>query len=379
MRAIAVGGRSPARTSGEGQHDKRQGQSRPRDSRRSRLCYHAAVSVLRQVRGRMVLDVMSGKRHDRDKGFAGGPKRASLNHLQRGRGAPVRPERLFTLSRVEERRLVADARSGDPRALARLLELLSGPIYRFGRSFCGDRHDAEDVTQVALMALARALKDFRGDASLTTWAYTVARNECTRQRRPRAGAPRHLESLDAGGPATGAAIEVADPGQDPHRALERAELGRALDRAIAALPPGQREVLLLRDVEGLAAGDVGRALGLSERAVKSRLHRARVALRISLAPWADSSGRASQPAAAGRCPDTVRLVSRYLEGELDPEACSKLRAHVDQCAPCSAACETLRRALVACQAWRGARLPAALRASMRRALSDEVVVTRAKS
>jgi RNA polymerase sigma-70 factor (ECF subfamily) len=293
--------------------------------------------------------------------------------------APHETRRLSSgLSRSEERRLVAAARAGDPRALGRLLKLLAGPIYRFGRGFCGDRHDAEDVAQVVLMALARTVRSYRGEASLTTWAYTVARNACKRHRRPRAGAPRQMTSLDDAGPAGRGAMSLADPRQDPHRSLERTELARALERAIAALPPAQRDVLLLRDVEGLPASEVGRTLGLSERAVKSRLHRARVALRDSLAPWhgpEPEDGRAARD----QCPDTARLLSRYLEGELGPESCAELRQHVESCPACAGACDTLRSALLACRAWRGAPLPRAVQASVRRGLREAVAGSVAKS
>jgi RNA polymerase sigma-70 factor (ECF subfamily) len=287
---------------------------------------------------------------------------ATVRSLKRGLESGARSAAVFRLTRAEERRLLAAARGGDRRALDRLLRLLSGPVYRFGRGFCGDPHDAEDVTQVTLAALARALHGFRGESSLTTWAYTVARNACTRQRRRGAQAPARLESLDAGPPARPGALQVADPHGDPHRALERAELRDALQHAIATLPPSQREVIVLRDVEGLPAKQVGEVLRLSERAVKSRLHRARVALRELLAPYAPRGP------AVSRCPDTARLVSRYLEGELDAEACAKLELHVMGCPDCGAACTTLKSALITCRSWRGEELPEAIRNSLQQAI-----------
>jgi RNA polymerase sigma-70 factor (ECF subfamily) len=290
-----------------------------------------------------------------------------VRSLRRSLASGARTTAAFRLTRAEERRLLAEARSGDRRALSRLLELLSGPVYRFGRGFCGDPDDAADVTQVTLAALARALKDFRGESSLTTWAYTVARNACTRHRRRGVHEPARFEPLEEGSVARPGALALADPGADPERALERLELRSALQRTIAALPPAQREVLILRDVEGLAAKQVGATLGLTERAVKSRLHRARVALRAMLAPHVMPAGRRPAPAAA-RCPDTARLVSRYLEGDLDAAACARLEAHVRSCPDCGAACDTLRSALVTCRAWRGEALPEEVRASLRQAI-----------
>jgi RNA polymerase sigma-70 factor (ECF subfamily) len=273
---------------------------------------------------------------------------------------------------------MALARSGDARALGRLVELISGPVYRFGRRFCGDPHDAEDVTQTVLMALTRTFKDFRGDSSLTTWAYTVARHACTRQRRRSAGAPSRLESLDDED-SRADARSVADARHDPERELERRELQKALDRAIAALPPPQREVLTLRDVEGLPAREVGRILGLGERAVKSRLHRARLALRDALTPWVEArSGiaRAGRPAGSGRCPDTARMISRYLEGDLDAATCARLERHVRDCPSCGVACESLRHALETCRAWRDEPMPVETVQWVRGALQEVVKAMR---
>ena len=313
-------------------------------------------------------------------GFATGPAHLGPARLGPGRSLPppgvtvqrkrADLARAFRLGRAEERQLVRAATAGDARALRRLLDLLSGPIYRFGRGFCRDRHDAEDVMQEVLVSLTRSLPKFRGDSSLATWAYTVARNACARQRRKGVHEPARVESLEGGGDR--AALQVPDRAADPQRALERRELRTAIEGAIAGLPRSQQEVLVLRDVEGLTAAQVGHILGLNERAVKARLHRARVTLRERLAPWA-GTGRARKGAAGrgpGRCPDTARLLSRYIEGELDANVCARLEGHVSQCANCLEACSTLRGALFACRSWQGAPLPAGIKDAVRRAARE---------
>jgi RNA polymerase sigma-70 factor (ECF subfamily) len=297
---------------------------------------------------------------------------ASVKSLKKSIEAGTRSATVFRLTRAEERRLLAEARGGDRRALSRLLELLSGPVYRFGRGFCGDPHDAEDVAQVTLAALARTLQSFRGESSLTTWAYTVARNACTRHRRRGVHEPARFESLDATPSGEPGALDVADPSEDPHRTLERTELRAALERSIAALPDSQREVLVLRDVEGLPARQVGEILDLSERAVKSRLHRARVALREMLTPHVVAEAGPARAAAGRRCPDAARLMSRYLEGELDARVCAKLEAHVRDCPDCGAACDTLRSALTTCRTWRGEKVPEMIRESIKQAIQQVV-------
>jgi RNA polymerase sigma-70 factor (ECF subfamily) len=309
-------------------------------------------------------------------GFAAGPARLSPSRKLPPPGVTAPRKRTdqaqaFRLGRAEERQLVRAATGGDPRAVRRLLDLLSGPIYRFGRGFCRDRHDAEDVMQEVLVSLTRSLPKFRGESSLATWAYTVARHACARQRRKGVHEPQRLESLEGGGDRS--ALQVPDRAQDPQRALERSELRSAIERAIAELPSSQKEVLVLRDVEGLTAAQVGHILGIQERAVKARLHRARVTLRELLAPWAGTGRnrkgarrRAAGPA-PGRCPDTARLLSRYIEGELDAAVCARLEGHVSKCANCLEACSTLRGALFACRTWRGAPLPAEIKDVVRRA------------
>ena len=268
------------------------------------------------------------------------------------------------LGREEERALVAAAREGDRRALSSLLTRLTGPVYRYGRAFCGDPHDAEDVTQVVLLALARTLHEFRGESALTTWAYSVAKRACARQRRRRAGAPGRftsLEQADRGGPH-----DLEDQNQDPQRSLERARLARAIESAIQALPASQREVLILRDVEGLPASQVGRTLGLKVSVVKARLHRARAALRSTLAPWLPAHPRRGVP--TGTCRDTLRLISQHLEGDLSESSCAALQRHVESCANCDYLCDSLRRILGACRSVKGAAVPSEVRAGVRAAL-----------
>lgn len=300
------------------------------------------------------------------KGFAARSGRSSLTGSRPAPGRQPGAARLFTLSRAEERALVRAARAGDRRSLRRLLQLVSGPVYRYGRGFCRDPHDAEEVLQEVLIALARSLSRLRGDASVTTWAYKVARNACSRQRRRRAAEPESLVSLERAGNGGDGPMQVADTRSDPSREAERRELSAALGEAIAGLPPSQRDVLVLRDVEGLKATEVGKVLGINERAVKSRLHRARVNLRAALAPFADDADEAG--AKPKSCPDTARLMSRYLEDELSPEVCERLGAHVEQCRPCGAECDALRQALVTCRAWRREKLPEGVQRAVREAI-----------
>ncbi len=261
--------------------------------------------------------------------------------------------------RATETRLLLSAQSGDAQALRRLLELAAAPAWRFSRGFCRDPDDAEDLVQDVLITLMRTLKSFRGESSLSTWTYTVARRACARRRRR---TQRHIESSSS---AARSIERQAHPGPTPEQVLDRRELAAAIESAVASLPVGQRSVVVMRDVEGLSAADVAEVLGIGERAVKSRLHRARLTLRSLLAPFV-AGGAVPSPMAA--CPDTARLLSRYLEGEVDAATCARMEAHVHGCASCAAACQSLRKVLGACRAYGTARVPVEVRAAVHRAV-----------
>lgn len=253
------------------------------------------------------------------------------------------------------------ARGGDPDALNALLERHQGQVYRFGLAMCRDPEDARDVLQDTLLALARGVQDFRGASSLSTWLYTVARSACIKKRRVRKGAPERLQSLDVGGEA----LELADGAPGPDEQLASRRLERALAEAIGALAPPYREVLVLRDIEGLTAPEVAEVLGVSVQAVKSRLHRARLQVRSQLAP---TLGADIAPSAT--CPDVLTLFSRHVEGDISAEVCAQMERHLEDCSRCRGACASLRRTLALCRTGPVAAVPPAVQASVRAALRD---------
>jgi RNA polymerase sigma-70 factor (ECF subfamily) len=224
--------------------------------------------------------------------------------------------------------------------------------------------DAGDVAQESLITMARSVRDFRGDSSVSTWLYTIARRFCIKKRRRSKFAPVREESLDA--PGTDAARHFADPAPSPEQTATNRELATALTRAIDALDPSQREVLVLRDVEGLPASEVASVLGISVEAVKSRLHRARTAVRQVLAPALRSSP-VEKPGGT-MCPDVVTLFSQHLEGEIDPGLCARMEAHLAQCTHCRDACESLKRTLALCRELPTPEVPPSLAGSIKAAL-----------
>jgi RNA polymerase sigma-70 factor (ECF subfamily) len=265
-------------------------------------------------------------------------------------------------SRTDDELLTA-AREGDTAALEALLLRYQPHLYRFGLRMCGNVEDAGDVAQESLISMARSLRDFRGDSSVSSWLYTIARRFCIKKRRRSKFAPAREDSLDA--VESAAAHRFEDPAPNPEQSVTNSELATVLTRAIDALDPAQREVLVLRDVEGLSAPEVAKILGVTVDAVKSRLHRARLGVRHAISPALGSPRSDTRPST---CPDVLTLLSKYLEGDLDPGVCATMEAHVSQCHHCGHACESLKRSLAACRQLPTPAVPVSVASSIRAAI-----------
>lgn len=255
--------------------------------------------------------------------------------------------------------LVEQARTGDAAALETVLGALAPSIHRFGLRMCRHADDADEVVQDTLLEIARRLHQFEGRSSLSTWAFTIARTACSRRRRGLKNQPTLAE--DAAG-------EVALDAPSPEDHVVRADLGARLNEALMRLSPEAREVLLLRDVEGLSAQEAAAAIGIEVGALKSRLHRARAALRAELLPVLEPRAASAAPQAG--CPDVVSALSRKLEGELDAQDCAEMEAHVLGCPACTAACDSLRTVLATCrtQSSGGGAVPSRVQAQVRAAV-----------
>lgn len=259
--------------------------------------------------------------------------------------------------------LLSAARAGNREALAKLLERHEAQIYRFGLRMCRDPEDAQEVLQETLLALARGVREFQGASSLSTWLYTVARSFCIKQRRRSKFAPKET-SIDVG-----AAANLPAPGRAPDEALAGKQLERALEQAIRGLDATYREVLLLRDAEGLTAPEVAEVLGISAQAVKSRLHRARLAVRESIAPVFGIPRET--PKAEGMCPDVLTLFSQHLEDEISADVCRQMEHHIQSCARCRGACDSLKQTLALCRSSGTAvTVPVQVQTAVKRALED---------
>lgn len=217
-----------------------------------------------------------------------------------------------------------------------LLASVAPSIRRFAGRMCGNEADADDVLQDALLSIATHLDTFEGRSSLPSWAFTIARTACLRRRRGKKNVPADDDlALDA--------HASSSPG--PEEQASSRETRELVSQALARLPDDYREVLLLRDAEGLTAPEAALTLGVSVDALKSRLHRARAALRDALRPVLD----AFAPPASPTCPDVVQALSRKLEDDLDANACAEMEKHVEGCATCARTCDAMKDALRACR------------------------------
>lgn len=163
--------------------------------------------------------------------------------------------------------------SGDREAFDRLIDRHQAAVFRFIRSLGPDPALSEDALQETFLAAWRSAGTFRGDSSVRTWLFTIARHTTARQYRRQVGEPERqdLATLDDLGVAAGWGSEL-----DPEAMAMQQEERAAITRALEALDPEDRRVLVLRDLEQLKGEEAAAVLGLTLAALKSRLHRARL-------------------------------------------------------------------------------------------------------
>lgn len=168
--------------------------------------------------------------------------------------------------------LVRRARGGDVDAYEVLVRRHRTRVFRIALRMLGDRDEAEDVTQDVTLQVWLSLASFTGASTFTTWLYRVVVNRCLDRIRRR---PATRPVLDDDPPPVAGAEDTVIAG----------ERLRATVEAITALPPDQRAVIVLHQLEGLSYRQVAAVVGISEDAVRGRLHRARRTLLDTLRSW----------------------------------------------------------------------------------------------
>jgi len=179
-----------------------------------------------------------------------------------------------------EQDLVQAARNGDRDAFGMLVEKHQGMVYALALRMVGNPEDAADLAQTAFLNAWRGLGSFDGRSAFSTWLYRLTSNACTDfLRREKRRSQFSMTMEDDKDEEDDHQLDLPDERWSPEKALEQVELRSAIRLGLAALSEDHREVLILREVEGLSYAEIAQALELEEGTVKSRIARARLALR----------------------------------------------------------------------------------------------------
>jgi RNA polymerase sigma-70 factor (ECF subfamily) len=182
---------------------------------------------------------------------------------------------------MKDSELVQFAREGDSEAFGRLVLRYRNRIYRLARRIMDNQEDAEDVVQEAFMRAFSSLSTFKGESRFSTWLYRITVNLALMKKRARKSIFEYMDDpIDTGKGEM--SREFPDSGFDPLRALIARESEEILATAISKLAPADRDVFVLRHLEGMSTVEASEALNLSVPALKSRLHRSRLALKDNL-------------------------------------------------------------------------------------------------
>ena len=193
---------------------------------------------------------------------------------------------------MTEQELVARAKAGDDEAFAQLMHDNEKRIYNLILRMTGNPEDAMDLAQEAFLNAWRGLKFFKGDSAFSTWVYRLASNACIdhlrrQKRRQDISLPMPVDEEDDSIP------DIPDERFLPEQELERQELRRAVAEGLERLSDEHRQVLVMREINGLSYQEIGDILDLEEGTVKSRIARARNSLRKILVEGGNFSNPSS--------------------------------------------------------------------------------------
>lgn len=193
---------------------------------------------------------------------------------------------------MDEKKIIEQVLAGDNNAFGALVEAYQDRVYNLALRMCGNADDAFDLSQEAFVRAWRGLSGFQQEAAFSSWLYRLTANVCldwlrAKKRRPTVS----LTKADDDGEE--AQLEIADPGKSPEELLEAAEDRAALVKAMNELPVDYRQILTMRAINDMSYTEIAEALALPEGTVKSRLSRARLALRNILVKNGNKNDSAS--------------------------------------------------------------------------------------
>ena len=258
----------------------------------------------------------------------------------------------------EESRLIAQCKAGDRESFLHLVRPYLHSLQLLTYSILQNKEDVEEVVQESVMKAFAHLDQLRAGGSFKAWLMQIAVNEARcRHRRDRKYLFESIEEESEREESSFKPRQFEDWRHIPFEELNRKEMRVALTNALNSLEEGYRAVFLLRDVQHLSAAETGEILGISEAAVNTRLHRARLQMREQLNPlfrqpqrrWM-SLNRFTVMAhiIMGRiisCRKVISEISRYIQGEIPSDLRKDIEHHLRICHRCTVLLDTLRKLL----------------------------------
>ena len=165
----------------------------------------------------------------------------------------------------EEQILIENVQRGEMAAFQELVEKYKQKVFYMALDMTGNHHDAEDLSQEVFMKVFTAIKDFRGEAKLSSWLYRIAMNTCIDKTRR-----KHLKLVDIDEKV----YEQATPGKNPEQLVQDRATQDQIEQALQKLPPRQRSIFVMRHYNELMLREIAETLGISEGTVKAQLFRA---------------------------------------------------------------------------------------------------------
>jgi RNA polymerase sigma-70 factor (ECF subfamily) len=193
----------------------------------------------------------------------------------------------LAMTGIRERLLIRRLQQRDARAFHEIVRLYQHKVFNLVFRMIGSREEAEDIAQEVFVTVFKSVDGFRGEAKFSTWLYRIAANQC--KNRLKYLGRRSYKATGALDEAAERALADAQPSaltphlDGPEKVLEGLQLEKLVQEGIALLDEEHRALIVLRDVEDLSYQEISSITGLAEGTVKSRLHRARMALKEYLA------------------------------------------------------------------------------------------------
>ena len=190
---------------------------------------------------------------------------------------------------MQENELVLRAQKGDDSAFEQLVRKYDKPVYNYCLRMCGNRDDACDLSQESFIKVYRALALFKSESRFSTWLYRLVANTCIDfLRRKKRGKEVSLTVEENDGEEV--QLNIADCAEEPQQTVERKELRRDIAKALEKLSYEHKQIILLREIDGLSYMEIAQVLEISEGTVKSRLARGRKQMAGYLREYGTLSG-----------------------------------------------------------------------------------------